>query len=202
MIGNGVLGVDRAQAMSLLKQSDFAILTNLPKVGIYPFYRHIAEYWGDLKAWADDNMLVARIVPFSTFIATLYVRPTARISGISDGWITSHGFSLEATRSALERFPMIRLAGPADNSRLLKIPAMEATIDADKSSQAAPASFQRVGSDYEIVIDTSSLRLPPTDHVHIRLNFDSFFVPNTQETGNETRELVVKAPTLVQLFRQ
>ncbi len=162
-LGNGILGVDRAEAISLLKKSDFAILTNLPKVGIYPFYRHIAEYWDDLKAWADDNMIVARIVPFSNFTATLYVRPTARISGISSGWITSQGLSIEATRSVLERFPIIRLAGPADYSRLLKIPAVEATIDADKSSQTAPASFHRIGSDYEIVIDTSSLRFPPAE---------------------------------------
>ena len=122
MIGNGVLGVDRAEAISLLKQSDFAVFTTLPKVGVYPFYRHIAEYWDDLKAWADDNMIVARIVPFSEFTATLYVRPTARISGISGGWITSHGLSIEATRSALERFPMIRLTGPADYSRLHEDP--------------------------------------------------------------------------------
>jgi hypothetical protein len=201
MIGNGVLGVDREEAISLLKKSDFAIFTTLPKVGVYPFYRHIAEYWDDLKAWADGNMVVARIIPFSDFTATLYVRPTARISGFSGGWITSHGLSIEATRSALERFPMVRLTGPADYSRLIKIPAVEATIGTDKNSQTAPASFRRVGSDYEIVIDTSSLRLPETDLAYIRLNFDSFFVPKTKESGNDTRELVVKAPVLVQLFR-
>ena len=183
MLGNGVLGVDRAEAMSLIKHSDFAIFTTLPKAGIYPFYRHIAEYWDDLKAWAGDNMTVARIVPFSSFTATLYIRPTARISGISGGWITAHGLSLEATRSVLERFPIIRITGPADYSHLLKIPVVEATIDAGKSSQTAHTSFQRVGSNYEIVIDTSSLRFPPPDHVYIRLNFDSFFVPNTKETG-------------------
>jgi hypothetical protein len=202
MLGNGVLGVDRAEAISLLKQSDFAVLTTLPKAGIYPFYRHIAEYWDDLRAWAENNMIVARIVPFSSFTATLYIRPTAKISGISGGWITSHGLSLEATRTTLERFPIIRLSGPADYSRLKTIPAVEATIDADMISQTAPASFQRVGSNYEIVIDTSSLRFPPTDHVCIRLNFDSFFVSNTKETGNERRELVIKAPVLVQLLRQ
>ncbi len=202
MIGNGVLGVDRAKAIWLLKQSDFAIFTNLPKVGVYPFYRHIAEYWDDLKTWADDNMIIARVVPFSNFSATLYVRPTARIAGISGGWITSHGSSVEATKSALERFPIIRLSGPADFSRLVQIPAVKATVDGDEWSQTAPASFQRVGSGYEIVIDTSSLRFPPTDQVDIRLNFSSFFVPNTKETGEDAKELVVKAPTLVQLFRQ
>jgi hypothetical protein len=202
LLANGLMGVDREEAISLLKRSDFVILTNIPKVGIYPFYRRIAEYWDDLKAWADDNMIVARIVPFSSFTATLYLRPTAKISGISGGWITSHGLSLEATRSTLERFPMIRLTGPADYSRLLRIPAVEATINADTSAQKAPASFQRVGSDYEIAIDTSSLRFPPTDHVYVRLNFDSFSVPKTKETGNDARELVVKEPVLVRLSRQ
>jgi hypothetical protein len=202
MIGNGVLGVDRAEAMLLLKQSDFLILTTLPKAGIYPFYRHIAEYWDDLKAWADDNMTVARIVPLSSFTATLYIRPTARISGISGGWITAYELSLEATRSVLERFPIIRITGPADYSRLLKIPGVAATIDAGKSSQKAPASFRRVGSDYEIVINASSLQFTPTDHVYIQLYFDSFFVPKTKETGNEVQELVVKEPILVQLSRQ
>ena len=96
---------------------------------------------------------------------------------------------------------MVRLAGPADYSRLIKIPAVKATIGTDQNSQTAPASFRRVGSDYEIVIDTSSLRLPETDLAYIRLTFDSFFAPKTKEPGNDTRELVVKAPVVVQLFR-
>src|ERR1700730_17442178 len=49
MLANGVLGVDREKAMLLLQQSDFAVLTTLPKKGIYPFYQHIAEYWTILR---------------------------------------------------------------------------------------------------------------------------------------------------------
>ena len=97
---------------------------------------------------------------------------------------------------------MIRLSGPADYSRLLKIPAVEATVDTGQSSQSAPASFQRVESNYEILIDTSSLRLPPTDQVSILVSFDSFFVPKSKGKDSEVRELVVKAPTLVQLSRK
>jgi hypothetical protein len=202
MLANGIMGVDREEALSLLKKSDFVILTTLPKVGTYPFYHHIAEYWEDLKAWADNNMVVARVVPFSTFTATVYVRPTAMISGLLDGWITSRGLLIEAARSALERFPMIRLAGPADDSRLLKIPALEATIDADKGSQTAPVSFHRLGRDYEIVIDTSSLQFPETDQVYIRLSFDSSSVPKAKEPGSDAGELVIKGPSLVELFRK
>jgi hypothetical protein len=201
-LGNGVLGVDREQAISLLKQSDFAIFTTLPKVGIYPFYRHIAEYWDELKLWADDNMIVARIIHFSDFTATLYVRPTAKILGLSGGWITSHGLSIEAATSVLKRFPMIRLTGPADYKSLLKIPAIEATIVEEGGLQTVPATFQRIGNSYEIVIDTSQLRFPPTDIVDIQLSFDSFFTPKKKGTRHDDRELVVQAPPLVQLFHK
>jgi len=68
------------------------------------FYRHIAEYWDELKIWADDNMVVARIIHFSGVTATLYVRPTAKVLGLSGGWFTSHGSSIEAKTSAPERF--------------------------------------------------------------------------------------------------
>jgi hypothetical protein len=201
-LGNGVLGVDRETAVSLLKQSDFAVFTTLPKVGIYPFYQHIAEYWDELKLWADKNMIVARTVHFSDFTATLYVRPTAKILGLSGGWISSHGLSIAAATSVLERFPMIRLSGPADYKSLLKMPSVEATIVEEGSSQIAPATFQRVGNNYEIVIDTSRIRFPLTDTVEIQLSFDSFFFPKKKGTRHDDRELVVQAPALVQLFRK
>jgi hypothetical protein len=201
-LGNGVLGVDREKAISLLKQSDFAVFTTLPKVGIYPFYQHIAEYWDELKDWADDNLIVARVIHFSDFTATLYVRPTAKILGLSGGWITSHGLSIEAATPVLERFPMIRLSGPADYKSLLKMPAVEATIAEEGSSQTAPATFERAGNNYEIVIDTSKIRFPATDTVEIQLSFNSFFVPKNKGTRHDDRELVVQAPSLVQLVRK
>jgi hypothetical protein len=202
-LGNGVLGVDRETAISLLKQSDFAVFTTLPKVGIYPFYHRIAEYWDELKLWADENLIVARVIHFSDFTATLYVRPTAKILGLSGGWITSHGLSIEAATSVLKRFPVIRLSGPADYKSLLKMPAVEATIAADGSLQTAPATFQRAGNNYEIVIDTSKIQFPLTDTVvEIQLSFDSFFVPKKKGSRLDDRELVVQAPALVQLMRR
>jgi hypothetical protein len=200
-LGNGVLGVDRETAISLLKQSDFAVFTTLPKVGIYPFYKHIAEYWDELKLWADENLIVARIIHFSDFTATLYVRPTAKILGLSGGWITSHGLSIEAATSVLKRFPVIQLTGPADYKNLLKMPTVEATIVADEGLQTAPATFQRAGNNYEIVIDTSKIRFPVTDTVaEIQLSFDSFFVPKKKGSRRDDRELVVQAPALVRLM--
>ena len=84
MLGAQIMGVDRAEALSLLENSDFVILTNLQKTGPYPFYERIARYWNDLKASADKNMIAARTVPLDSFTATVYVRPTAKVSAVAD----------------------------------------------------------------------------------------------------------------------
>ena len=103
----------------------------------------------------------------------------------------------------LERFPVIRVTGPADYTRLPGIPAVTATINADGASQTAPASFRRVGNAYEILIDTSSINLPSAEKIQIQLDFDTYFTIEKKESHeHDTRQLVVKAPTQVQLLRK
>ena len=85
------MGVAQPAALSMIAKSDFVILTALPKAGIYPFYLQIARYWGELKNWADANMMVARQVPFDNFTATIYIRPTGTISGLSGDSVTDRG---------------------------------------------------------------------------------------------------------------
>jgi hypothetical protein len=100
----GMTAVERPEALSLLAKSDFVILTSRPKaegprdsfqvdassaaiqqfpnilLRVDPFSQHIAQYWNDLKTWADQNMILAKTVPFGTFTATIYVRPDAKVS--------------------------------------------------------------------------------------------------------------------------
>src|SRR5258708_29626923 len=109
MLGAGLMGVEQSEAVSLLKNSDFLILTTQPKTGLFPFYQQIARYWDDLKDWADRNMVVARTVLFDRFTATVYARPTATISGVSGDWIPPSGLWIETLYATLQRFPKIRL---------------------------------------------------------------------------------------------
>jgi hypothetical protein len=201
LFGNSLMGVDRSAALSMLAASDFVILTTLPKTGVYPFYELVSQYWGDLKAWADENMLVARTVQFGNFIALVYVRPTATVSDLSGGWITSYGFSVEAQRAALRRFPIIRLSGPCDYSRLPKTPVVAATIETEEDHLAVPASWRRINDSYEIMIDTSSIALPWSDRIRTHISFNSFFVPKNLGINDDTRELVAPAPKIVELIR-
>jgi hypothetical protein len=74
LLGASILKIGRADAMSDLAQSDFAILTTAPKIGPYPFYDGIKEYENDLDAWAAHNMKMARTFDFDGNKVTLYVR--------------------------------------------------------------------------------------------------------------------------------
>jgi hypothetical protein len=76
LLGNSIMGIEKPEALSLLANSDFLILTTLPKTGVYPFHQHIAQYWNDLRTWAENNMIAVRTVPFDGFTATVYVRRT------------------------------------------------------------------------------------------------------------------------------
>ena len=201
LLGGTIMGVGRQEALSLLSSSDFVILTDLKKTGVFPFHHDVTQYWGDLKLWADENMILMRTVRFHSFTATVYIRPTATLSVLPGDWVTRDGLSIDATRTALQRFPMIRLVGQADYSRLRNVPDVSATVDSVVGLQPAPASFRRIDSGYEILIDTSSLILPSSGDVSIRLHFSTFFVPKTMGNSDDDRELVVRAPTLVQLFR-
>jgi hypothetical protein len=200
MLGGSIMGVEKAEALSLLANSDFLILTKLPENGVYPFYQHVAQYWNDLRAWSDKNMVVVRTVPFDGFTATVYVRPSATVSGLSGGWITSAGLSIKTDRAGLQRFPRIRLSGPANYSWLPKVPTVTATMETDGRTQAVPASLKRNDNSYDLLIDCSNMELPPSDPIRLHLNFDTFFVPNKIGINDDPRELVVYSPTLVQLI--
>jgi hypothetical protein len=85
---------------------------------------------------------------------------------------------------------------------LPKIPSPLATIDTEGTSEkVVPASFRRTDNSYEILIDTSFAELPHSDKVRLHLKLDTFFVPQHLGINSDTRELVVPAPSLVQLIR-
>jgi hypothetical protein len=199
LLGSGIMQVEQQEALSLLKNSDFVILTTVPKVGVYPFYHQPDQYWTALKAWVETNMIPARNVQFSEFDAKVYTRPSAEISGLSNGWITSAGVTIEASRANLQRFPKVRLLGAANYSWLPKTPAVSATIEMEGTSLPVPAKFQRAGATYQIDIDTTGTTLPLADPVSVRLKFDTFFVPKESGMNMDTRQLVVPAPNRVEI---
>ena len=107
LLSNGMGAVKRPEALALLAKSDFVVLAGPPITTaseealsvegsrdsirqfpnllfrVYPFWQSIAPYWNDLKAWADQNMSLAKTVEFDNFTANVYVRSAAPASGLA-----------------------------------------------------------------------------------------------------------------------
>jgi hypothetical protein len=199
LLGGNIAGVERAEALSELEQSDYIVLTTTPKVGIYPFYEKIRKYWDDLKSWSDDNMLIIRTMPFEGYMVTVYARPLPHIFGLAGDWVTRAGLDLEAEKSTLERFPVITLKGTTEFWLLSKGPSVSVTAQTNNSSMPVPVTLRRDGNNYTIIIDTSALESPRTAQVRFHINFDTFFVPKRLGINDDTRELVIRAPSRVEM---
>ncbi len=199
LLAGDIVAAGRSEAISYLAQSDFVILTNLPKSGVDPFYEGISQYWDDLHEWAEKNMIMSRQVTLGDMIATVYIRPNPEVLGISGNWITSNGLTLQVSRGTFQRFPKIRLSGISDFSRLPKTPAVSAIVQLDSGPQTVPASLTRDGNKYEILIDVPKMDLSRTDPVRVHIGFDTFYVPNKVRKNGDTRELVIRAPSEVRM---
>jgi hypothetical protein len=202
LLGRTIFGVERDEALSELANSDYVVLTTVPKVGVYPFYEKIQKYWNDLKSWSDENMLLVQTMPFEDYTATIYVRPIPRILGVSGDWITSRGLDLETKTGILEKFPVIRLAGTTNFSHLPKVPSVSVTVQANNKSMTLPATLMRDGRNYTISFDTSSLGNPRDEHVRFHVSFDVFFIPKVIGINEDTRELVIRAPSRVEMQKK
>jgi hypothetical protein len=126
----------------------------------------------------------------------VFVRPLAKMTGLSVGWVTSDGLSLEANAAVLARYPFVVLEGKAPYTALGGIPQPRAVL-ADSSGRPIAelmATIKRTDQSYQIIIDTHSPAMPPNCPVTIKLTFDRYFVPSKLGINTDVRELVVPEP--------
>jgi len=197
LLGSSILAQSLDDALRLLEKSDFVILTSPHQGENYPFTDAIAAYWSELKTWADKHLLIIKtqrvdaVFPYNVLV---YARPCAQLRDVSGDWITSAGVLIEAKRSDLQRFPVIRLKGAADFRALPKVPAVTANLEPSDDSPPIAAIFRRIGNQYEVEVNTSAIQLPADETVRIRVKFDTFYVRKDAALHNDFRELVVRSP--------
>jgi hypothetical protein len=208
----GMFPVSESQAIENIANADLAIVrdTDAPLVlGYdYPFNVEMRKHQERLRSAAAEHLeRIATVQAFGEAIG-LYIRPTARLAGESGRWITSKGVDIISSTEALKRRPLILLSG-----RTMRVGDFHESIDVfaelsdppGREGTVAPARFrvQRVTPfhvDYEILIDTSGLSLPPSPDVKIHLRFNNYFVPRQVSGSNDDRELVIETPERIQLL--
>jgi hypothetical protein len=195
----GIFATSREDAMRLFADSDIIVLTDpvTDRLVPYPMNTKIKEYWDELSKWTAQN----RVLLFSTRIFGIpyrvFVRPLAKMTGLSEGWITSEGVSLEANANVLAKYPFIVLEGKADYAVLGGVPQPHAVLVDPGGRQGADlmTTIKRTDQSYQIIIDTNSLARPSNGPVTIQLTFDRYFVPSKLGMNTDTRDLVLRTPT-------
>ena len=76
------------------------------------------------------------------------------------------------------------------------------TVQTNNKSMTLPATLMRDGRNYTISFDTSSLGNPRDEDVRLHVSFDVFFIPKVIGINEDTRELVIRAPSRVEMRKK
>jgi hypothetical protein len=192
MLGNVIYQIDRATAMSDVANSDFVLLSDPYSISGYPFTESIAKYWPDLKAWCDQNMMAVDSFPFIGQILHLYVRPTAIVQGMINGWIPARGIDLFVPTDALSRFPVITINGLANPTL---VTAQSATLLTPQGPRDLPTAYTHTGQAYLLRIDASGVDLRGRDTIRLHVAY-AISVPAVPDQG------IMPQPDRVALVRE
>jgi hypothetical protein len=204
MLGENIFAIPRDNALRMVADSDFFVLTD-PVHGRespYPMNVEIQKYWNELRIWALQNMVVLDSREISGISHWVFAKPPVKITGISAGWITSAGITIKADPNHLVRWPFVVLEGEAPYDVLGGEPHPRAVTfddDSEKLGADLPLTLKRIGNRYQITIDARAAAIPSKSATKISLTFDRSFVPNKLDINRDTRELVVLAPTRAEL---
>ncbi len=201
-LGHSIFQTDRDTALRQLEESDIIILTDAPQTGPYPQNESIRNCWNDLWIWSNGHLVLDKVFKFSFFKAYVFFRPLAWIYGTSGGWMPSSGITIWTKAAFLRRAPIFILEGDTNFGWLPRLPKPKAKLLGDDRQvvETLPVEFKRNGSRYLISIDGRSALSSNHDPVQVSLTFDIYFVPKLLGINDDTRELVIMAPTSVKLL--
>jgi hypothetical protein len=194
----GIFATPREAALQAIIESDVVVLTDpvLGRGAPYPMNTKIREYWDELWTWTVQNLALVSSTEIAGIPYRTFVRPSIIVHGLSGGWITSGGISIEIGASDLARWPFIILEGRAYYDVLGgELRPRAFVVDATaRRGKELPAIFNRLGQRYQIAIDARTAASAASEPVKIQLMFDRFFVPSKLGISADTRELVIFAP--------
>lgn len=209
-LGYSIFAQSRDAVLEDLNRSDFVLLTDYPKEGVYPFWESMRTLAPEMRNWCEKNLMRGRKFRIDDGTVTPYMRPSAAIEGLSAGWITPEGVRLRVLDSALAWLratskSRLVLEGNDRRDWLPKAPAVTARLLRSDGSLVAevalPATFmQKDPTRYRVRIDLEELlaHREVTGDMVIALDFgNSWFIPKDIGINGDTRKLVVCAPTTI-----
>jgi hypothetical protein len=210
-LGVSISHVNEQQALQALGDSDFVILTytNQPGYGYKPTYPFVTDF-EQIRPMVNEFVqqefgLLGSYQIYGQDV-DVYVRPSFTIAGLSaDHWLTSEGMTLYVPVILAEPSAKLLLKGmspdlawlPPDTQVSAKL------VEPGGKGRSLVTDFRATGQDYSIQI-TLPAELPDLDKeqmLRIKVSFSSYFIPSELGINEDTRQLVIQAPTETRILQ-
>src|SRR5262249_4063784 len=91
-LGSNLFSVTRDEALAIGRRSEFILIARpaVSQVSVYPFEKCMRHITPQLVTFCERNLTRLQTFRLGDTELTLYVRPTMKMEGDSDGWITSN----------------------------------------------------------------------------------------------------------------
>jgi len=197
----GILPVTADQALAGIDSCDFAVLTDPSSQDDpgfqYPFNRSMKELYPKVRAAAEQQLIPIRHFEAFSQSLTLYMRVPLRLEGVSGGWITSRGVVVVGPGEMLRDHPTIELRG---RNALFEHLGNSLSVRAELQTPGqpprdVPATITPPGPEYSLVIHLDNADIRADQDVRVKLMFDKYWVPRDVGLNEDTRQLVIMAPT-------
>jgi hypothetical protein len=199
-LGNSLFEVKEADALAMVRGSDFVLLTD-PVPPQYPFEKSMRAIRRQLRAVCEREFVRRKAIRFGGTRLTLYVRHTLRLEGDSQGWVTSRGMTLRGTGADLRGHTTVRMRGMSQFDWLDRLPTVTARLKLPgQAPRKVRATLTDRGKDYLLELDLKNAHAPAKAPVSIRLTFDRYFVPKRHGLGDDARRLVIRTPRRTELI--
>jgi hypothetical protein len=214
-LGQALSHPNAQQALQLLRNSDFVILTYTNQPGLepfapYPFIAAFEEIRPAVNEFVQREFGVLGSYQFYDRDVDVYVRPSFAVSGLSRrwaggaSWITSQGVTLLVPAVFAQPSAKLLLKGTSNFDRLPPDTQVSAKLlEPGGEGCSLAADFSASGQNYSIQI-TLPAELPDLDKeemLRIKVSFSNYFIPSELGINEDTRQLVIQAPTETRILR-
>ena len=196
-----ILPVTADQALAGINSCDFAVLTDPSSADDpgfpYPFNQTMKELYPKVRAAAEQQLVPIRRVEAFSQRLTLYMRVPLRVEGASGGWITSSGLVIVGPGELLREYPTIVLRGRNILfERLGNSLGVRAQLQTPgQPPKDLPATITPPGPEYSLRIHLDKADIRTDQEVQVKILFDKYWVPKEVGLNEDTRQLVIMAPT-------
>ncbi len=199
-MANDLFAIGRDAALAAMNKSEFAIVSQktstIEAPSLFPFDREMVELQPELMEKAKREMVQLGQYRLRGHDFLLFGRVKIDVQGASGEWLMTEGAKLNVPCRMLQNTKHLLFGGKTIAFEHLKGSlGLHAYLETGGTEAEIPSSLPELGPHYTVDLDFTGKVLSESGSCPVRLTFDRYFVPKDVNGIDDTRKLVVFAPT-------